>query len=377
MKTLTWPQVIGRRLNCNHLVEPAPPGRLVEVVRDACGIQAQVPAAAELGISARVAGITRADVQRALSEERTLVRTNGPRGTKHILPAVELPLWTAAMRAASALGSSAGSDPSIEPAEAVRLIQLIREALDGVVLTREELADKVARRGGSRLYEPLLSPWGELLERAFQEGVVVHGPIEGNNTTFVRADQWVGSWEELDPTESLTEVCRRYISTYGPVTHQDFARWVGIEREAARNLFEAITGELEEVKIERRRAWILATDAESSWEPVEGTLRLVPQYDCYILGSYPRAPIVPDAVKTLLSTLNRANYEGAVGLSLLLIDGVVSGIWQRRQRGKRVEITVSPINLLKDDQRKQLDAEASRLAAFLSTEVTLSVGPPR
>jgi hypothetical protein len=65
-----------------------------------------------------------------------------------------------------------------------------------------------------------------------------------------------------------------------------------------------------------------------------------------------------------------------VGFSLLLIDGVVSGIWQRRQRSKRVDVTVSPIVTLTTRQRNQLDDEAGRIAAFLGTEVALSVGPP-
>ena len=88
---------------------------LVDVVRDACGIQAQVPAAAELGISARVSGITRQEVRDALWEKRILVRTNGPRDTKHILPADELPLWMAAMKAASSLRPPQGGRPSLSP----------------------------------------------------------------------------------------------------------------------------------------------------------------------------------------------------------------------------------------------------------------------
>jgi hypothetical protein len=376
MISLTWPQVIGRRLARNFLLEPAPAGRLVDVVAGTCGIQAQVPAAAELGISARVAGITRQDVRDALWEKHTLVRTSGPRETKHILPANELPLWMAAMRASLPLRPVRDRRPSMSLAEHVALLHALKEALDGVVLTREELATKIAKRGGSRVYEPLLSPWGELLDRAFYEGVLVHGPDEGSKTTFARADQWTGSWEELDPGESITEVCRRYTSTYGPVTHQDFARWFWIEPNAARDIFDSIKAELEEVKIERRRAWILGSDAESSWEPVEGSLRLVPQYDCYVLGSYPRPPIVPDAFKAFLRTLHRATYEGAVGFSLLLIDGVVSGIWQRHQRSKRVDVTVSPIVTLTVRQHNQLNDEAARIAAFLGTDLALSVGPP-
>src|SRR5215210_7526393 len=133
MKTLTWPQVIGRRLGRNHLLEPAPADRLVDVVRDACGIQAQVPAAAELGISVRVEGVTRQDVRDALWEKRTLVRTRGPRETMHILPADELPLGLAAMRAAASLRPEP-RPPSFSLKEAVALLQFLRDALDGLTL---------------------------------------------------------------------------------------------------------------------------------------------------------------------------------------------------------------------------------------------------
>jgi hypothetical protein len=76
---------------------------LVETVRAVGGIQAQVLSAAELAIGARVADITRQDVRAALWEQHTLIKTYGPRGTLHLLPADELPLWMAALRATETL----------------------------------------------------------------------------------------------------------------------------------------------------------------------------------------------------------------------------------------------------------------------------------
>ena len=64
--------------------------------------------AAELSIGRRIAGATRADVQRALWQERTLVKTFGPRGTIHLLPTADLPMWTGAL---SALPSSVPTHP--------------------------------------------------------------------------------------------------------------------------------------------------------------------------------------------------------------------------------------------------------------------------
>jgi len=64
-----------------------------------CGAHAQVLSAAGLSIGRRLAGATRTDVQRALWSERTLVKTFAPRGTVHLLPTAELPMWTGALSA--------------------------------------------------------------------------------------------------------------------------------------------------------------------------------------------------------------------------------------------------------------------------------------
>src|SRR5438445_9808945 len=96
--SMSWAQVIGRRLARHHLLQAAPAERLVEVAGDVCGVHARVAASAELMLGLRVAGITRRDIRTALWEKRTLVKTVGVRGTLHLLPAHEVPTWMAANR---------------------------------------------------------------------------------------------------------------------------------------------------------------------------------------------------------------------------------------------------------------------------------------
>lgn len=89
------------------LTEPAADLGPADIAGLLCGAHAQVLSAAEMSIGRRVAGATRADVQRAPWQERTLVKTFGPRGTIHLLPA-GLPMWTGAL---SALPSSVPRHP--------------------------------------------------------------------------------------------------------------------------------------------------------------------------------------------------------------------------------------------------------------------------
>lgn len=55
-----------------------------------CGLHAQLMSSAELSVWARVEGLERRAVQRAVWEDRTLVKTWAMRGA-HKAPAVELP----------------------------------------------------------------------------------------------------------------------------------------------------------------------------------------------------------------------------------------------------------------------------------------------
>src|SRR5512146_2614612 len=149
MRSFTWEAACRRRLARQRLLAPAPAAHLVETARAVGGIQAQILSAAELAIGARVADSTRQDVQAALWEQHALVKTYGPRGTLHLLPADELPLWMAALQAAEALsGPPWYQRAGLEPSQADELLDAIGDALDGRCLTRKELADVVTSQVG-------------------------------------------------------------------------------------------------------------------------------------------------------------------------------------------------------------------------------------
>jgi hypothetical protein len=379
MRTITWEAACRRRLARQRLLAPALAAQLVETVRAVSGVQAQILSAAELAIGARVADITRQDVQAALWEQHTLVKTYGPRGTLHLLPADELPLWMAALQAAEALsGPPWYQHAGLEPSQADDLLDAIGDALDGRCLTRKELADAVTSQVGEWARERLLSAWGELLAPAALAGKLCFGPGSGSQVSFVRADQWIGRWEEHDPQEALVELCRCYIATYGPATHQDIAHWFRLKPEQARGMIESLATELEEVNFLGRRAWLLAADArddpQEAGESLSDALWLLPQYDCYLLGSGPRERIVPEVARPRVNTYGRGRFESATGLPVLLIDGAVAGIWERRKQGKTTALQVESFVDLTTRQRERLEAEAARIGAFLGMDMTLSLG---
>ena len=97
MLRLTWSQVAAWRVRRHHLDQRAPAGSMLEVARRLCGLHAQVLSSALLTVWARVEEVDRRAVHRALWEDRTLVKTWAMRGTLHLLPTGDLPLWQAAL----------------------------------------------------------------------------------------------------------------------------------------------------------------------------------------------------------------------------------------------------------------------------------------
>lgn len=389
MRSLTWEQVQRRRLLRNFLDTPGSRSSVIDVVGAVCGVQAQILTAAELSIASRVREIRQRDVRADLWERHRLVKTYGPRGTLHLLPAHELPMWMAALRRRQELigipwYKASGPPPDapglpkqlsaagpLKPAEAEALLGAIGEALDGRCLTREELAEAVTKRLGSWAGLRLRSSWATPpIMQAAVTGHLCFGPNKGAQITFARADQWIGGWKEVDQQEALLEVFRRYLAAYGPATHQDFAAWFNLKPQHVRSVLQTLRSELEEVDVEGWRAWLLEGEGNVSRASVRSSLRLLPQYDCYVLGVRQRDQIIPEAVRARLKKHPRG-YEGPAGLSWMLVDGVAVGLWERRHHGKQLIIRVEPFRSLGRAERAQLKAEVGRIGQFLETPAVL------
>jgi hypothetical protein len=318
---------------------------LVEVVREVCGIHAQVMGSAELQLAARVEGVTQEDVRAALWERRELAKTWTLRGTLHLHPADELSLWTTARRA---VVGEADHEPELERVDEV--VAAIGDALRGRRLTREGLADAVSKRVGPEPREKLASGWGFYLGDAAEAGLLCFGPPEGAKVTFVHTDDWLGPQRVWEPQEALLEVARRYAAAYGPVTQREFREWFtsrSLTAAAARKLF--------------------AEADPPRPEPVEPrpSVRLLPEYDVYVMGFREREQLVPPEVRAQVAAHGKGRYEGPAGTPFLLVDGICAGIWSRKKTTKRVDVDVEPARPLTRDEEAGVEAEAARIGAFL------------
>jgi Winged helix DNA-binding domain len=354
-----------RRLARHSLLAPsADPSAVAGAT---CGIHAQVQVAAELSLSARVEGLTRQDVRDALWRDRTLVKAWTVRGTLHLHPAAELPLWLAARRAVEGDRSPELPEwrdpagvvhPAVTASEVEEIRALVWDALDGRCLRRDELDAAVVGRLAARHRGRLRSGF------SFFVGDLCQGPPQGSRVTFVRPDQWIDGWHEVDEPSALREVCLRFLSTYGPGRPADFGRWFG------QAPFDDL--ELDEIDVEGHRAFVLAGD--TGFPEPSSSLRLLPEYDAYVMGFREREHLVPADVRALVAAHGRGKYEGPAGVRFLVIDGVARGLWERKARGKKVELSVISAVKLTGTRRAELDDEVERVGLCLGLEPVLSVG---
>ncbi|MER7402152.1 winged helix DNA-binding domain-containing protein [Streptomyces sp. NPDC000070] len=383
---ITWDAASARRTERQFLAGPGESAGsrtpVAEVVGAMMGAHAQVLSAAEVSVGVRTSALTRADVRAALWDERSLIKTYGPRGTVHLLPARELPLWSSALTAIPAGPSPFPPEVRLTEEQTAQVVAAIGEALEGTCLTLDELTEEiVARTGpwaGDRVmpaFQDMWPRWRQVLHRAGWAGTLCFGPNRGRKATYTRPPVAGAVGGGMGGAESgtggaLGAFVRRYLHAYGPATPQHFAKWLATPTGWAGTVFGelAAAGGIEEVDFEGTRAWVAAGDTQFPDGPTRG-VRLLPYFDAYVIAAQPRERLFPCAA------YERALAGGQAGnYPVLLVDGVVAGVWHQRRQGRRTTVTVEPLVRLTARQERELDEQVERVGEVLEARAELVVG---
>jgi uncharacterized protein YcaQ len=356
-----------------HLDRRAPTGSMLAVASRLCGLHAQVMSSAELTVWARVEDLDRRAVQRALWEDRTLVKTWAMRGTLHLLPADELPLWHAALSTSGRYLRAAvwQKNFGITLEELDRLTEAVAAALDGRVMTREELVQEVARLTGSAAFgSNLAQSWGTILKPAAFAGHLCFGPSLGQRVQFTRPDTWLNTaLPRMDPHAATAAIARRFLAAYGPATYHDLARWWnGGGVSNARRWIAALGEEVSAVEVDGAQAWMLAVHAREAREvPMCRSVRLLPGFDQYVITASHHAE------RLLPGDLRHRVYRPQGWISpVLLVNGRMHGVWRHETKGSRVEVVIEPFVKAPMWVRRAAGEEVERLAAYFGCSLKLT-----
>jgi hypothetical protein len=370
-------------LRCRaQLLSGPPAGGVVEVLRQLGAVQAQAPGPPRLAIRARTGGCTAADVDRACSVDRSVVRTWLMRGTLHMVPAADV-RWLGALfgprnsKAGRRRREQLGLDEKLCQRALVAIEAVLR---GGEPLTRAELIERIAAEGIG--IDPKTQAPAHLMAYAANSGLICRGPERAKDEpTYVLLDEWVPDAAELDPDEALAELARRFLDGHGPAAPADFVSWSGLPIAEGRRAFELIAdevarfeidgaelslpadvldgGELDTLarNVEREQATVVLADNEPD------LVRLLGHFDPLLLGYRSRDHVLDPCYSKRIQT------GGGFVQPAVLCGGRVIGTWQLDRSRRKARAVIEPFERIPKMAEESLAAEVADIGRFLGIEV--------
>ncbi len=323
-----------------------------DVVRWFGAVQAQDYPGALWAVGLRMRNAIAADIERAVANG-VIVRTHLMRGTWHFVAAEDV-RWLLTLMAPGRIASNALWYQRLELDETTfaKSNAIFATMLQGgKQLTRKELAAGLGQVGIST--EGLRLTF--LLHRAELEGVIGSGGRRGKQFTFALLDELVPISRTLEREEALAELARRYFTSHGPATLQDFMWWSGLTAADARAGLEMVRSAFIQEVIDSRTYWLSPSTPTATVVPP--TAYLLPPYDEYTVAYKDRSAI--------LDPLYSQQTGHGIFSPTIAIDGQIVGSWKREFKKDGVVITLNPFTSLSEAQNEAIVVAAERYGRFV------------
>jgi winged helix DNA-binding protein len=336
-----------------------------------------------LSIRARSDDVAPKDVERALYDERSIVRMLAMRRTLWGVPRELVPVvFAAATQAVAATqrrrleGFVRDSGVSTRPGAWITRAgnaAVAAVAARGAAMTTEVTRDvpllaKKLRFGSGR-WEVEQSAGARVLPQMAMEGRLVRGRPRGTwispQFRWVTTEDWLGGpIEKLDIASAQVELLRRWLAAFGPATEADMRWWTGWTLRETRAALAAVAHT--EVDLEGATGYVLAGDLEPT-RVQEPSAALLPTLDPTTMGWKERDWYLGPHAPTLFDT------NGNAGPTIWW-EGRIVGGWSQRRDG---EIALGLLEDVGADARAAIAGEAARLADWIG-DVRFSPGflPP-
>ncbi len=334
-------ELLLRRLNAQHLLSPAP-----NPAGDLCGLQAQFLRNAFHALRLRTD-------RPALDD---LVKTWTLRGTVHLLPERDLPLYLRRCDSAEDVCESgwyqwtAGRKQANPPERERFFARLAVDAIAHGIDEREALRLFLRQQGMTDIEETrVFDPWGGLIAELANIGAIAFRVDRADELHPAEAKRYrlLPTFTPMEESAARLELARRYFTHYGPATLRDaayFFHWTQAD-------IKALLGHLpvESAVCEGRTHFFLPA-ADPSRDMPE--VLLLAGFDPLMLGYRKEdSPFLPG--EHLRGIFNLA---GIVNPAILL-HGRVVGKW--KEKNARVELTA--FEALSPAEKSLVAQEAERL----------------
>ncbi len=330
-----------------------------EVVERLGAIQAQDYTGGELSIGLRLHGSTIADIEGAIRKQK-IIRTWGIRGTLHFLSALDIG-WVLDLLAPMIISrlNRRYKELELDAATLKKTNLLLKKSLKGGRhLTRSELVAIIEKNGIS--CKGLRAVF--ILYRASLDKVICFGVTRGKQQTHTLFEEWVHNAKSIDREKSLAELARRYFTSHGPATIQDYMWWSGLRTPDANAGLEMVMPELTQVTVEGKTYWMpVKAPSLKATKPVAF---LLPGFDDFLLG-------YKDRTASLAPAHAQKIQGGGILKQTIVINGRVVGMWSRTIKKEVVLIVVNTFTPLSNVQKEALAVAVERYGRFIGKEPIL------
>jgi hypothetical protein len=162
----------------------------------------------------------------------------------------------------------------------------------------------------------------------------------------------------------LFELARRYFTTRGPATADDFAWWSGLTKADAKRGVEAAASHLDHESIEGRSYWF--PTAERSVQISSPLAHLLPNFDEYFIGLKDRS-----AFAIRLKARGVKPRNPALSGHVLTVNGQIVGAWRRTLVGETVVVESKSLIPLSEAERRAVGVAARRFGRFVGLPVEI------
>src|SRR4029077_12334870 len=290
-----------------------------DVVAMLGAVQAQDYAGSKWGLAQRTRGLTDAEIEKEI-DDGTIVRTHILRPTWHFVAVADIG-WMLALSAPRVQAANAHWYRWLEVDDIVARrgrIVLTKALRGGKQLTRAELGLAL---GKAKIQVTNPQRLAAIMMRAELDGVICSGARRGKQFTYALFEERVVGPTALERDAALFELARRYFTTRGPATVDDFSWWSGLTKADAKRGVDAAASQLEHASIDGRSYWSGPGRARRAGSVLA---HLLPNYDEYFIGLKDRSAF--DA--RLRAARLKARTDGLSG-NVVIVDGQIVGGWRR------------------------------------------------
>ena len=332
-----------------------------DTIKELCAIQAQDFNMSKWAIGVRLPLSIDKTIETAFNKAEIL-RTHLLRPTWHIVSAKDI-YWLLELTAPQIKSALKSRHRELEITKHVikKSKQVIENSLlENHNLSRNELIGKLEN---SKIKTDK-NRASHIFLMAELDGLICSGIITKKKQTYALLEERVPAKKILYKDEALAELAKRYFTTRGPATVQDFAWWSGLPMSDSRNALEIIKGSLNSETVNSKTFWFKYSF--SDFENKKDVIFLLPAFDEFIISYRDRSAAITQ------QNFSKAVSNNGIFRPVIVYRGNVTGIWRPVRKKEKVLIEIKFFKLPGNSMKKLIKKASSDFGKFLEKEIEIT-----